>query len=962
MPTDTPDQLIAAFGADYGFALDDFQLAGISALIEGRSTLVCAPTGAGKTVVGEFAIWHALRRGRKCFYTTPIKALSNQKYGDLVERYGADRVGLLTGDNVVNGEAPVVVMTTEVLRNMLYEASPTLRNLGAVVLDEVHYLADRSRGAVWEEVIIQLAGDVQLAALSATVSNAEEFGAWLGSVRGADPAVLTEASAGTGAAKPGTRSASEASAGTGAAKPGTRSASEASAGTGAADAGCDIVISEHRPVPLEHSYAVNDRLYPVFKAGRAGGRKQPASKEAAARQAKAGVPNPEVIMLERRAGVSNRMSQRGRRQPSDVRVRPPRRSALIKELRARKWLPAIYFLFSRNGCNDAVDQLVRDGVRLTTPAQQERIRRIVDARTGHLPPEDLEVLGYGPWAAALERGISAHHAGMVPLFKETVEELFTEGLLGVCFATETLALGINMPARTVVIERLEKWDGERHVLLTPGQFTQLTGRAGRRGLDPVGHAVVAYQRDIDFPTVASLVGRRIEPLRSSFAPSYNMAVNLLRRRDRAEAERLLARSFAQYQADGRVGGEEVTIARNREALAGYAENLRSEIGDFPSYWALRRELTRLESAGAASRKRRRSEAIEQGLADLREGDVVALPRGDGPPDLVAIIGRTVSKSGTPLASAITTDRKLIRIGPREFDRTPRVVGRVTLPKGGGPRQTTWRKQVASEVRRIDGPRSKGKPMKVAVDDDAAARIAELREEIREHPVHHDPRLPEIEVWAHRHDTLLADTERLERAVRRRSGSLVRELDKILDVLVELGYLSDDRIDPEPTRDGRILGTLYAETDLVLAECLRRGVLDGLDAPSMAAVASAFVHETRLKDPPPPRFPTDEVAQTIEAAVRVWGEVVRREEDAGLKPTRPLDAGFVDIVWRWSMGAELDDALGYSDLTAGDFVRSVKQVADLLRQIRDARSGTAVGDTAHAAATSLVRGVVAYSGL
>jgi ATP-dependent RNA helicase HelY len=554
-PAEDAEQLVAAFSADYGFALDAFQLAGITALLEGRSTLVAAPTGAGKTVVGEFAVWHALQRGRKCFYTTPIKALSNQKYGDLVARYGPSRVGLLTGDNAINGDAPVVVMTTEVLRNMLYEASPTLTGLAAVVLDEVHYLADRERGAVWEEVIIQLADDVQLACLSATVSNAEEFGDWLAGVRsGADP--------------------------------------------DDARAGCDVVISEFRPVPLEHHYAVNDRILPVFRAGKAGGRRQ-TGKEGEARQARAGVPNPEVVMLERRAGTSNRVSQRGRRQASDVRLRPPRRSDLVHALRQRRWLPAIYFLFSRAGCNDAVDQLVRDGVRLTTPEEQAQIRRIVDARTADLPPEDLEVLGYGAWAEALERGIAAHHAGMVPVFKETVEELFVANLVKVCFATETLALGINMPARTVIIERLEKWDGERHALLSPGQFTQLTGRAGRRGLDTVGHAVVAYQRDIDFPTVASLVARRIEPLRSSFAPSYNMAVNLLRRHDRASAEDLLGASFAQFQADSRVGGDEQRLARNRDALAGYARNLVSERGDFAAYWALRRELSDLESAGAA---------------------------------------------------------------------------------------------------------------------------------------------------------------------------------------------------------------------------------------------------------------------------------------------------------------------------------------------------------------------------
>ncbi len=901
---------LAGFAEAYGFALDDFQVAGATALLEGRSTLVAAPTGAGKTVVGEFAVWHALQRGGKCFYTTPIKALSNQKFHDLVERHGPARVGLLTGDNVVNSEAPVVVMTTEVLRNMLYEQSSTLRGLHAVVLDEVHYLADRERGAVWEEVIISLPTDVQLACLSATVSNAEEFGAWLRSVR----------------------------------------------------ATCDVVISERRPVPLEHSYAVNDRLHPVFRHGsRKGSGDQRKAQREAVKQTLPGVPNPDVLMLERQAGTGNRVSRRGRYQPSSTKLRPPRRSDIVAELRRRRWLPAIYFLFSRNGCDDAVGQLVTDGVSLTTPAEQARIRQVVDERTAQLPAEDLEVLGYGPWAGALERGVAAHHAGLVPVFKETVEALFVQGLVKACFATETLALGINMPARTVVIERLEKWNGTRHELLTPGQFTQLTGRAGRRGLDSVGHAVVLYQRDIDFLTVASLVGRRTEPLRSSFAPSYNMAVNLLRSRSRAEAETLLARSFAQYQADQRVAAEERRIAENRRALAGYAdENLRPESGDFTEYWALRREQSQLESAGARDRRQLRTEAVGAALARLREGDVVAIPRGSGRPDLAAVVATTRTSQGVPMASAVMLDGRLRRLGPREFPDPPAKVGWVRLPAAGNPRQDRYRRAVVDELRRVEMPEHAPAAALVGPDPQATARLELVRRAIRDHPVHRDPRLPEMEVWARRSDELLADTERLARSVRRRTGSLVRQFDRILGVLSELGYLTGDE-DPRPTADGMMLAGLYTETDLVLAESLRAGVLDGLDAADLAAVASVFVHETRMKDPPPVRLPNAAVRDAVTAVARVWERVTEREIDAALTPTRVPDAGFAEVVWRWANGAELDDALGASEMTAGDFVRSCKQVADLLRQLRDATRGP-VADTAAAAARDLMRGVVAYSGV
>ncbi|HEY8341261.1 MAG TPA: DEAD/DEAH box helicase, partial [Egibacteraceae bacterium] len=897
-----------AFAAGYDFPLDEFQVAAIRALLEGRSVLVAAPTGAGKTVVGEFAVWHALHRGGKCFYTTPIKALSNQKFADLSRRHGADTVGLLTGDNAVNGDAPIVVMTTEVLRNMLYEASPALVGLHAVVLDEVHYLADRERGAVWEEVIVQLASSVQLACLSATVSNAEEFGAWLAEVRD----------------------------------------------------GCDVVITDERPVPLEHSYFVNDRLYPVFTTGRKqAGRRSDREREQAAREGRAGVPNPEVLMLERRARQRGRVSRRGRHQTTGVRLRPPRRSRVVTELARRRWLPAIVFVFSRDGCDAAVSQLVAEGVSLTTVAEQHRIRRLVDERTADLPAEDLEALGYGAWAEGLERGLAAHHAGMVPVFKETVEELFVRGLVKVCFATETLALGINMPARTVVIERLEKWTGQAHELLTPGQFTQLTGRAGRRGLDSVGHAVVLYQRDVDFSTVASLVSRRTEPLRSSFAPSYNMAVNLLRRRDRAAAERLLARSFAQFRADRTVAADEARAAANREALAGYAARLRSERGDFAEYWALRRELSQLEAASAKERKQRRASAVEQALAGLGEGDVVVLGDGGAGRDLAVIVSRGSTRSGTPLASAVTSDRRLVRLGPRELDRPPVKVGALRLPRKGGPRQHAYRKLLADQLRAFDvGDVEVAPPPRV--DPDVAERIRRLRAAVRAHPVHDDPARPELETWAHRYDDLLAETERLEAAIRRRTGSLVRQFDRIVGVLLDLGYLAGDRDDPSPTEAGLLLAGLYADTDLVLAESLRRGLLDDLDPADLAAVVSAFVFETRAKEPPALVFPSTVVRERLDAVTAVWREVVAREEAAGLPLTRAPDPGFCDVCHRWATGADLDDALGGDELSAGDFVRTVKQVADVLGQIRDVAEEGPVAQAAQRARRELVRGVVAYT--
>jgi ATP-dependent RNA helicase HelY len=896
--TDVP----AAFAAAYGFPLDDFQATGITALESGHSVLVAAPTGAGKTVVGEFATWAALRDGGKCFYTTPIKALSNQKYNDLRARYGHARVGLLTGDRSVNGEAQVVVMTTEVLRNMLYEQSTTLHGLRSVVLDEVHYLADRERGAVWEEVIIQLPAAVQLACLSATVSNAEQFGAWLADVR----------------------------------------------------LGCEVVISEDRPVPLEHHYVIGDTVYDTFRSGHAsGGRRDRGGRRGAtARRAAGGVPNPEVVMLERRAAGQRRA--RGRRGGhAGVRLRPPRRSQLVGLLEDRGWLPAIVFIFSRAECDRAVQQLLGDGVRLTTADEQRQIRALIRELTADADARDLDALGFGWLARALERGIAAHHAGMVPVLKELVEQLFVRGLLKVCFATETLALGINMPARTVAIERLEKWNGQTHQLLTPGQFTQLTGRAGRRGLDTVGHAVVSYQRDVDFTAVAQLVGRRVEPLRSSFTPTYNMAVNLLRRRTLAEAEQLLAQSFAQWQATAGVAKLTSRIADNTEALAGYADHLVSDRGDAREYLALRRELSELERGGARQRREQRRRAVLDVLHTLDDGDVITLADGAG-------LGAVVGAAGTARAEIVTDDRRLIRLHPQHFRRPPRVVGRVALPAAGGPRQAGYRRTVADAVAAVAPAQLlAGDDDATAADDaDRAERIADLRARLRAHPVHDDPRRADIERWGGRYDELARKTRQLERDVDRQTGSLARELRRIVSVLAELGYLAGPPARPEPTADGRRLAAIYADTDLLLTECIRDGVLDDLAGPDLAAVVSAFTYVTRSRDRPLVRYPSPTVEARLDRIDELWEGLTTREQRAGLSPTRAPDPGLTSQVWQWAHGADLDAVLGGTELTGGDFVRGIKQIADLCRQIGVAYAGTDVGRSAHRAADRLLRGVVA----
>jgi len=461
--------------ARLGFELDRFQVEACDALDTGLSVLVSAPTGSGKTVIADYGVAGALAAGRKAFYTTPLKALSNQKFAQLSAVYGRQRTGLLTGDVSHRPEAPVVVMTTEVLRNMFFARSKVLEGLGVIVLDEVHYLQDPSRGSVWEEIIVLAPRDVVMVCLSATVSNADELGAWLSSVRG----------------------------------PTT------------------VVTERRRPVELRNHAAVAERgsgqvdLLPVLSDGRA---------------------HPRAVALDERVSRAARRPEGLRH----LRLVSPRRTDTIEALARREMLPAIYFIFSRAACDDAVARCITDGVRLTTSEQRDLIRELCESHTDGLPDDELRALGYGSWAAGMEAGVASHHAGLIPAFREAVEDCFSRGLIGVVFATETLSLGINMPARSVVIESLSKVRAHGRSGLTSGEYAQLTGRAGRRGLDAVGHAVTVWRPQVSLVELAHLATSPAPALTSSFRATYNLAVNLVRRYPADQAHYIVDRSFAQF--------------------------------------------------------------------------------------------------------------------------------------------------------------------------------------------------------------------------------------------------------------------------------------------------------------------------------------------------------------------------------------------------------------------------------
>ncbi len=879
---------LSEFATGYRFALDPFQVRACESLEDGLGVLVCAPTGAGKTVVGEFAVHLALREGRKCFYTTPIKALSNQKYTDLAARHGAAKVGLLTGDNAVNGGAPVVVMTTEVLRNMLYAGSGTLDGLGYVVMDEVHYLADRFRGAVWEEVIIHLPGSVRLVSLSATVSNAEEFADWLVTVRGHT----------------------------------------------------EVIVEEHRPVPLWQHMMVGRRLFDLFRDG--------STREV----------DPDLVRhVREQQRFAGPVRRGGRPRP----WRPPSRVDVVERLDREGLLPAITFIFSRAGCDAAVRQCVRAGLRLNEPGETAEVHRVAGERTADLPAEDLDVLGYWEWLDGLERGVAAHHAGLIPTFKETVEELFVRGLVKAVFATETLALGINMPARSVVLERLVKFNGETHADVTPGEYTQLTGRAGRRGIDIEGHAVVVWSPEVDPAQVAGLASTRTYPLRSSFRPSYNMAVNLVGQMSRAEARQLLEASFAQFQADRSVVGLAKQIQRNEEALAGYARAMACHLGDFAEYARLRAQLSARESALAREGAARRRTATAGSLERLKVGDVIRVPSGRRS-GLAVVLDPGLHEVGEPRPLVLTEDRWAGRLSLVDFPAPVEPLTRVRVPRHFDHRSPQARRDLASTLRnaRAELNGAPRRPRSGAADDPEVQR---LRREIRQHPCHGCADREEHARWAERHARLLRDTETLRQRVEGKTHSIARTFDRVCTLLEGRGYLDGESVTPP----GRQLARIWSESDLLVAECLRQRVWEPLSAPDLAAAVSAVVYESRRDDSGPVRMPEGPVRDALAATVRLWSQLEEDEHEHRLELTREPDLGFAWPVYRWARGESLDRVLSAAatagqELSAGDFVRWCKQLLDLLEQIASvAEPGSRLAGTARDAVGAVRRGVVAYSG-
>jgi len=838
----------------HGFTPDPFQEEAFSHIDAGSSVLVAAPTSAGKTLAAEYAIARA-RSGRGTVaYTTPIKALSNQKLGDLSSWLGIREVGLLTGDNVVRGDAPVVVMTTEVLRNMIYAGSDRLNDLAVVVLDEVHYLQDPYRGPVWEEVIIQLPPHVQLICLSATVSNAQEVADWIASVRGR----------------------------------------------------CEVVVETERPVALHDHFLIAERG---------------ARRLREFRTVRDGRPNEEVTRFLVKAGGES--VQRGRQEHRRKGTKParPRRTEIVAHLDERDRLPAIFFVFSRQGCDDAVRQCVEAGIGFLDGREQRRVEEIAEQHVKDLSAEDLVLLGYRSWLTSLQTGIAAHHAGMVTPFKEAVEDCFKAGLMHVVFATETLALGVNLPARSVVIESLTRYRGEGHVMLTPGEYTQLTGRAGRRGTDAAGHAYTLWNPYTGFRETAELVASTKFELSSAFRPTYNMAANLISTRTRDDAVGLLHRSFAQFRADRRIVGWTANVDKAKVELQSLSRDHKTQYGD--------------SSARPAHRAPIDASKVSAALKKLQPGDVIVQPRQHGSAHLL-VIGTTSRKGGENRIRVAGMRGKTLMLAPADFDQLPVALDNIDLPKPYAPNRREFHRAAARVLRQFV--------------QDTGLEVAPSR--ARGGDTDTDSERRALERKIERVRGRLAGLEHQVRTARRDLGST---LDSIVNMLNELRCADGWQLTPA----GELLTGLFHERDLPLALAISKGLFDGLTPPELASLASTLSYEHRGRHAPPaPWFPTNELKRRATEIERILTDVQRRESHHSLNQTIGSSPGFAAIAHGWASGIGLRDLLAAEDIGAGDFVRNIRQLVDLLRQISEVAPDRLTAACAREAVRAIDRGVVA----
>ncbi|MBR8837326.1 MAG: RNA helicase [Stigonema ocellatum SAG 48.90 = DSM 106950] len=845
----------------FPFKLDQFQNDAIASLNAGRSVVVCAPTGSGKTLVGEYAIYRALARGKRVFYTTPLKALSNQKLRDFRQKFGFDHVGLLTGDASINRDAPILVMTTEIFRNMLYgtpigQIGISLVDVEAVVLDECHYMNDRQRGTVWEESIIYCPREVQLAALSATVANSDELTNWLNQVHGPT----------------------------------------------------DLIYSDYRPVPLEFHFGNTKGLFPLLNDDKT-------------------QINPRLLKKRGKRGDT----QRGK----GGRPEAPSIDYVLSHLQDRDMLPAIYFIFSRRGCDKAVAEV--GDLWLVNPEEAYQLRVQIDEFLNRNPEA-----GRSGQIAPLYRGIAAHHAGILPAWKVLVEELFQQGLIKVVFATETLAAGINMPARTTVISTLSKRTDTGHRLLNPSEFLQMAGRAGRRGMDERGHVVTLETPFEGAKEAAYLATSKADPLVSQFTPGYGMVLNLLQTHTLEQAKELIERSFGQYLATLHLRPQYEQIAQLETELAQLETQAATiDESELASYEKLRQRL-RVEQKLLKTLQEQalevRQEELVMMLSFAVSGTLLSLKVKNitlAVPITAVLVGKTPGPGQSPYLVCLGQDNRWYVVTTKDvvdlYGELPRIdVEPDLLPPAHMPIRSgqicNGNEETAAIAQQIPDAREFLRlPSEVA---EQLSLVTALQEQIESHPLRQSGNVSTVFKRRTRITELEAEIQHLQAQVAQQSQRHWQEFLNLIDILQRFECLEN----LIPTRLGKIAAAIRGENELWLGLAFASGELDNLDPHHLAAAVAALVTETPRPDSKVNFDLSDEVAEALSKLRGIRRTIFQLQRRYNVALPIWLEFELIALLEQWALGMEWVQLCENTSLDEGDVVRILRRTLDLLSQI------------------------------
>ncbi len=851
----------------FPYELDEFQLKAIDSLNQGHSVVVSAPTGSGKTLIGEYAIYRAISHGNKVFYTTPLKALSNQKLRDFRNQFGSRNVGLLTGDLSLNREASILVMTTEIFRNMLYAAADRnddpLIDMETVVLDECHYMNDAHRGTVWEESIIHCPKSVQFVALSATVANAGQLTDWIEQVHGPT----------------------------------------------------DLVSSDLRPVPLEFNFCSAKGLHPLLNEKGTGLH-----------------PNCKIwrpIKSHKKRGRLSKPTQ-----PDS-----PSLGFVISKLAERNMLPAIYFIFSRRGCDKAVKKIAS-----TCLVNQEERKSIQD-RFEKYTILNSEGLRDDLHIKALFNGIASHHAGVLPAWKELIEELFQEGLIKVVFATETLAAGINMPARSTIISTLSKRSDNGHRQLMGSEFLQMAGRAGRRGLDSRGYVVTVQTRFEGVREAGQLATSPADPLISQFTPSYGMVLNLLQRYDLDKSKELIERSFSRYLASLDLVEDEEELFRLKEEFKEY-KIFSEDIpwSDFERYEKIKshlKEERRLLKILQKQSAETLSNELILALEFANNGTLISLKtsrlKGKVTP---AVIVEKIQKGERQSQLLCLTDENIwILIACKEVvslygELTCLDVSHLTTPEISRSGEIYYgdilSNQIASKISNL----AQKNDMRTAQYDLASevlsqAKLVEsLNDELLIHPAHRWGDKKKLKKHRRRMDALGIEIHEREKILYDRSNRHWETFLSLIKVLNHFGCLDDFN----PTEIGRGIGSLRGENELWLGLVLMSGHLDELTPVELAGVIQSIATEVNRPDLWSGFIPSVVADEAFNDLSNIRRELFRVQERFGIEVPILWSSELMGLVEAWARGSTWTDLISNTSLDEGDVVRILRRTNDLLSQI------------------------------